>query len=424
MSREVAKVKITKRQETKVQPAKGQPGKEAGTKKAPRTQSRCPASGKCGGCRYIDVEYKKQLSLKQKKMEELLGRFGTVKPIVGMENPEHYRNKVHAVFHFDRKKGITSGIYKEGTHKVVSIDSCLLENEKADRIIVAIRNMLSSFKIRVYDEDTGYGLFRHVMVRTAHKTGQVMVILVCASPIFPSKNNFVKALLKQFPEISTVILNVNDKKTSMVLGTRNITLYGKGYIEDELCGKLYKLSPSSFYQINSVQTEKLYMKAMEYAGLSRKDVVIDAYCGIGTIGLTAADQVQKVIGVELNEDAVKDAVYNAKRNRIQNADFYCNDAGRFMVNMAERGEHADVVFMDPPRSGSTEAFLDSVMKLAPRKLVYVSCGPDTLARDLEYLVSKGKYVVKEITPYDLFPFTGHVESVVLMSKVYTQDGVK
>ena len=300
------------------------------------------------------------------------------------------------------------------------MDSCLLENEKADRIIVAIRNMLPSFKIRVYDEDTGYGLFRHVMVRTAHKTGQVMVILVCASPIFPSKNNFVKALLKQFPEISTVVLNVNDKKTSMVLGTRNITLYGKGYIEDELCGKLYKLSPSSFYQINSVQTEKLYMKAMEYAGLSRKDVVIDAYCGIGTIGLTAADQVQKVIGVELNEDAVKDAVYNAKRNRIQNADFYCNDAGRFMVNMAERGEHADVVFMDPPRSGSTEAFLDSVMKLAPRKLVYVSCGPDTLARDLAYLVSKGKYVVKEITPYDLFPFTGHVETVCLLSNTQSK----
>ena len=431
MSREVAKVKTTKRQEAKGQPTKGQPtkgqpakgqptkgqpGKEAGTKKASRTQSRCPASGKCGGCRYIDVEYKKQLSLKQKKMEELLGRFGTVKPIVGMENPEHYRNKVHAVFHFDRKKGITSGIYEEGTHKVVPVDSCLLENEKADRIIVAIRNMLPSFKIRVYDEDTGYGLFRHVMVRTAHKTGQVMVILVCASPIFPSKNNFVKALLKQFPEISTVVLNVNDKKTSMVLGARNITLYGKGYIEDELCGKLYKLSPSSFYQINSVQTEKLYQKAMEYAGLSRKDVVIDAYCGIGTIGLTAADQVQKVIGVELNEDAVKDAVYNAKRNRIQNADFYCNDAGRFMVNMAERGEHADVVFMDPPRSGSTEAFLDSVMKLAPRKLVYVSCGPDTLARDLAYLISKGKYEVREMTPYDLFPFTEHVETVCLLSK--------
>ena len=197
MSREVAKVKTTKRQEAKGQPTKGQPGKEAGTKKASRTQSRCPASGQCGGCRYIDVEYKKQLSLKQKKMEELLGRFGTVKPIVGMENPEHYRNKVHAVFHFDRKKGITSGIYEEGTHKVVPVDSCLLENEKADRIIVAIRNMLPSFKIRVYDEDTGYGLFRHVMVRTAHKTGQVMVILVCASPIFPSKNNFVKALLKQ-----------------------------------------------------------------------------------------------------------------------------------------------------------------------------------------------------------------------------------
>lgn len=381
-----------------------------------RKKTKCPVSKKCGACQYIDVAYEKQLSMKQKRMEELLGKFAKVKPIVGMEHPEHYRNKVHAVFSYDRKKGAVSGIYEEGTHKVVPVDSCLLENEKADEIIVAIRGMLQSFKIRVYDEDTGFGLLRHVMVRTAHKTGQIMVILVCSSPVFPSKNNFVKALLKKFPDISTIVLNVNEKSTSMVLGSRNITLYGKGFIEDELCGKMYKLSPTSFYQINSVQTEKMYMKAMEYAGLSRKDVVIDAYCGIGTIGLTAADKVKKVIGVELNKDAVKDAVQNAKRNKIENAEFYQNDAGKFMVQMAEQGEHADVVFMDPPRSGSTEEFLDCVMKLAPRKLVYISCGPDTLARDLEYLVKKGMYKVKEITPYDLFPFTSHVETVCLMSR--------
>lgn len=385
-------------------------------KKKEFKKSRCPMSKKCGGCSYIDMPYKKQLELKQKKMEELLGKYGKVMPIIGMEEPEHYRNKVHAVLQYDKKRGTVSGIYEEGTHKVVPVDSCFLENELADRIIVAVRKLLISFKIRVFDEDSGYGLVRHVMVRTAHKTGQVMVILVAVSPIFPSKNNFVKALRSQFPEISTVVLNVNPKATSMVLGDRNITLYGKGYIEDELCGKIYKLSPLSFYQVNSVQTEKLYGKAIAYAGLSRKDVVIDAYCGIGTIGLTAADHVKKVIGVELNKDAVKDAIINAKRNNIDNADFYQNDAGKFMVEMAEAGESADVVFMDPPRSGSTTEFLDSVMKLAPRKIVYVSCGPDTLARDLEYLRKKKMYEVKEITPVDMFPFTSHVETVVLMSK--------
>lgn len=390
--------------------------KNSGRNTKERRSSKCPVSNKCGGCQYIDMAYEKQLEKKQKQMEELLGKHAKVQPIVGMEQPMHYRNKVHAVFHFDKKKGAVSGIYEEGTHRVVPVDSCFLENERADEIIVAIRDMLQSFKIRIYDEDTGYGLLRHVMVRTAHKTGQIMVILVCASPVFPSKNNFVKALLKKFPEISTVVLNVNDKSTSMVLGSRNITLYGKGYIEDVLCGKIYKLSPSSFYQINSIQTEKLYQKAMEYAGLSRKDVVIDAYCGIGTIGLTAADKVQRVIGVELNNDAVKDAVQNAKRNQIENAEFYQNDAGKFMVQMAEQGEHADVVFMDPPRSGSTEEFLDSVMKLAPRKLVYISCGPNTLARDLEYLTKKGRYKVKEITPFDLFPFTNHTEVICLLFK--------
>ena len=203
----------------------------------------------------------------------------------------------HAVFSRKRNGEIVSGIYQEGTHKVVPVDACQIENEKADEIIVSVRKLLKSFKVKVYDEDTGYGLLRHVLVRTGYMTGQIMVVLVVSSPIFPSKNNFVKALRAQHPEISTVVLNVNDRKTSMVLGPRNITLYGKGYIEDRLCGCMFRISPTSFYQINPVQTEKLYKTAMMLARLNKRNVVVDAYCGIGTIGMVAAKTVKEVIGV-------------------------------------------------------------------------------------------------------------------------------
>lgn len=238
-----------------------------------------------------------------------------------------------------------------------------------------------------------------------------MVVLVCASPIFPSKNNFVKALRKLHPEITTVILNVNDKKTSMVLGERNITLYGKGFIEDTLCGCTFRLSPASFYQVNPVQTEKLYQKAIKMAKLQGEEKVIDAYCGIGTIGLIASSHVKEVISVELNKDAVKDAIINSKRNGIKNVRFYQGDAGKFMVNLAEQGKKVDVVFMDPPRAGSDEAFLSSVIKLAPEKVVYISCNPETLARDLKYLTKHG-YEAKSAVPVDMFGWTEHVETVV------------
>ena len=198
-----------------------------------KSKSRCPYSKKCGGCQLVDMPYDRQLKKKQQNLQELLGEFGKLEPIIGMENPDHYRNKVHAVFGEDRKHNIISGIYEEGTHRIVPVDSCLIENEKADAIIVSIRELLKSFKIRPYNEDTGYGLLRHVLIRTGHTTGQIMVVLVLASPIMPSKNNFVKALRKAHPQISTVVLNINDKHTSMVLGERNIVLYGKGYIEDE-----------------------------------------------------------------------------------------------------------------------------------------------------------------------------------------------
>lgn len=376
---------------------------------------KCPYAKKCGGCQYQGIAYEDQLKEKEKKVRKLMKDFGKPEPIIGMENPYHYRNKVHAVYHHQRNGEIISGIYQEGTHKVVPVTECQIENREADRVIQTIRRLAVSFKIKIYNEDSGYGLLRHVLVRTGRKTGEMMVVLVTASPVFPSKNNFVKALRKEHPQITTVVQNINDKNTNMVLGERNVVLYGKGYIEDELCGCRFRISPNSFYQVNPIQTEKLYQKGIELAGLTGKERVIDAYCGIGTIGLIAAPHAGEVIGVELNRDAVRDAVGNAKRNGIKNTRFYQGDAGKFMVAMAEEGEKADVVFMDPPRSGSDEEFMNSVVTMQPEKIVYISCNPETQVRDMKYLTKKG-YRVERICPVDMFPFTCHVETVVRLQR--------
>ncbi len=380
-----------------------------------RSKVDCPVYHRCGGCSLRHVSYEQQLKRKQDTVIQLVGQFGKVSPIIGMEHPYHYRNKVHATFGRLRNGTYISGVYEEGTHRIVPIESCLIEDEKADAIVGTIRGFLKSFKITTYDEDTGYGLLRHVMVRTGHKSGQIMVVLVLSSPILPSKNNFVKALRKEHPEITTIILNINDKQTSMVLGERQTVLYGKGYIEDELCGCTFRISPKSFYQVNPVQTEILYNKAIELAGLTGKETVIDAYCGIGTIGLIASKHAKEVIGVELNSDAIKDAIINAKQNGIKNVIFYNKDAGEFMVEQAQMEKKIDVVFMDPPRAGSDEAFLSSVVKLSPEKVVYISCNPETLATDLEYLVARG-YQAETIVPVDMFAWTGHVETVVALHR--------
>lgn len=375
----------------------------------------CKVAKKCGGCQYQGVPYEKQLSEKQKAVRQLMQPFCKTAEITGMQDPYHYRNKVHAVFARKKDGTIISGVYEEGTHRVVPVEACQIEDEKADAIINDIRGLLKSFKIKTYNEDTGYGLLRHVLIRRGFTTDEIMVVLVLGSPVMPSKNNFVKALRKLHPEITTVVLNVNDKRTSMVLGDRETTIYGKGYIEDVLCGLTFRISSKSFYQINPVQTEKLYGKAMELAGLTGKERVIDAYCGIGTIGMVAAKSAKEVIGVELNPDAVRDAIKNAKRNQMKNIRFYQDDAGRFMEKMAAKGEKADVVFMDPPRSGSTEQFMKSAVTLAPQKIVYISCDPQTQARDLKYLTKHG-YKAMGAYPYDMFPFTKHAENIVLLVK--------
>lgn len=375
----------------------------------------CPVSKKCGGCKWINKSYEEQLKIKEKWFRELMKPFCKPEPVIAMDSPMHYRNKVNATFGEDRKHNIISGIYEAGTHRIVPVDSCLIENEKADAIIVSIRDLLKSFKIRPYNEDTGYGLLRHVLIRTGHVTGQIMVVLVLASPVMPSKNNFVKALLKLHPEITTIVVNVNNRSTSMVLGDKEQVIYGKGYIEDVLCGKTFRISPKSFYQVNPAQTEKLYGKALEYAALKGTETVVDAYCGTGTIGMIASDKAGRVIGVELNGDAVKDARINAKNNGIKNIQFYQNDAGKFLVEMAEQQAKVDVVLMDPPRSGSSEEFLNSILRIKPQKVVYVSCNPETLVRDLKYLTKQG-YRVKKAVGVDMFPFTESLEAVVLLNR--------
>lgn len=377
----------------------------------------CPVSKKCGSCAYQGVPYAQQLKTKKKEVAKLLKPYCEVKGILGMEKPYEYRNKVHAVFGRMKNGTIISGTYEANSHRIVPIDTCMIENRKADEIIKSIRELAKSFKIKIYDEDTGYGLLRHVLVRVGHHSGQIMVVLVLADPVLPGKNNFVKALLKLHPEITTIVLNVNDKRTSMILGEREKVIYGKGYIEDTLCGLNFRISPKSFYQINTLQTEVLYKKAIKLAELSGKERVLDAYCGIGTIGMAAAAQAGSVIGVELNPDAVRDARANAKANGVKNIDFYQNDAGKFMVQLAEQeGKGAiDVVFMDPPRAGSDEAFMSSVVKLEPKKVIYVSCEPKTLARDLGYFQKHG-YQAKEAWAVDMFPWTSATECVCLLTK--------
>lgn len=376
----------------------------------------CKLASKCGGCQLQNMTYERQLQWKQGRAISLLGDFGHVEPIVRMKDPYHYRNKVQAAFGRLRSGKIISGVYQSGSHRIVPVDSCMIEDATADAIIVDIRSMLPKFKIWVYDEDTEVGFLRHVLVRRGFSSGQVMVVLVGASGMFPLKKQFTKALLELHPEITTLVLNINSKATNLVLGDREEVLYGKGYIEDTLCGLTFRISPRSFYQINPVQTEKLYNLAMEYAKLNSESSVIDAYCGIGTIGLAAAKKAGQVIGIELNKDAVRDAIVNAKANGLSNARFYAGDATEFLQAMAEEGRKADVVFMDPPRAGSTPVFIQSVAAMGPKRVVYISCNPETQARDLLEFAKNG-YQVRRICPVDMFPHTNHIETVVLLTRV-------
>ena len=379
-------------------------------------EQKCAVAKKCGGCDYINSSYEKHVKEKLDKANSLIKKYGKFDGIVSMSNPYHYRNKVSAVFGFENKK-IIAGTYEKNSHRVVDTKNCLIEDEKASSIIQTIKKMCVSFKIKAYDEDSGFGFLRHVLIRVGKKSGQIMVVLVTSNVIFPNKNAFVKVLRGEHPEITTIVQNVNNKNTSMILGDREIVMYGKGYITDELCGLTFKISPKSFYQVNREQTEKLYSQAIEYAGLQGDEVLLDAYSGIGTIGLIASKYVKEVISVELNKDAHKDAITNAKINNIKNVKFYNADATAFINDLAAAGEKIDVVILDPPRSGSTEEFIAAVGRLKPKKVVYVSCNPETLARDLEGF-KRQRYGFEKGMVFDCFCNTGHVEGVVLLTRVH------
>ncbi|MGN0594688.1 MAG: 23S rRNA (uracil(1939)-C(5))-methyltransferase RlmD, partial [Hominimerdicola sp.] len=362
----------------------------------------CNCFKRCGGCQ-LDKTYAEQLEWKQAKAERMLTKFcKDISPIIGMDKPYNYRNKVQTVYKINRSKQIISGVYQSSTRSLTAIDDCMLEDERATAIVKSLKKLMVSFKILPYNPETGRGLLRHTLIRTSRKTGQVMLVLVTASPIFPSKRNFVNAMLKLHPEITTIIQNICTDSIPLTLGRRNIVMYGSGKIQDILCECRFNISPESFYQVNPEQTEKLYNKVVEFAGIKEGDRVIDAYCGTGTIGIICAKNGADVAGVELNSSACRDAINNAKLNKLDNIRFYNEDAEDFMRNLAVSGEKADIVILDPPRAGATESFISATAALAPKKVVYVSCKIETLERDLK-IFKKAGYKAKKIQPVDMFP---------------------
>lgn len=374
----------------------------------------CPISRRCGGCRYKNAVYASTLRTKQQLLGRLLSRYGHLEKIVGCKEPLGYRNKVQAMFGTSGGKCV-SGVYQASERKLIPTDRCLLSNERADAIIRTVRELAPRFKLKPYDQRTRRGLLRHVLVRLSRSTGEVMVVLVTAKAELKCGISLANELCRRHSEITTVVHNINDTDTSLFLGDETHVLTGPGYITDKLCGLEFRISARSFYQVNPSQTEYLYTKAVELAHLCPTDRVLDAYCGTGTIGLCAAKYAKEVKGVEINADAVRDAIDNAKRNGIENASFVCDDAARLMTEMAERGESVDVVITDPPRAGCSREFLSSLSALAPKRVIYISCNPETLARDLAALTRCG-YKVNYMQGVDMFPFTEHIESLVCLQK--------
>ena len=367
---------------------------------------------KCGGCPLLALLYREQLAKKQARLQELLGGFAPVKAVQGMAEPLHYRNKAIASFATQRGK-LVCGLYAEGTHRVLPGADCLLQEEILNKTLAAVLDAARACRWTAYDEDRGTGLLRHTVLRSSGG-GKVLVTLVTPGPDLPGSKNFCTALRKKAPWVVSIVQNINPTRSSAVLGSREKTLYGPGFVLDTLCGTQFAISSRSFYQVNRTQTEVLYKKALELAKLTGRETVIDAYCGIGTIGLCAAPRAKQVIGVERNPAAVKDAAANARRNKIANARFVCADATEWMAAAAGEGLHPDVVFLDPPRAGSTPECIAAVNKMKPRRIVYVSCDPETLARDVAAFTRLGWRAAK-FCPVDLFPQTKLVETVVLLS---------
>lgn len=375
---------------------------------------KCSVYKKCGGCQLQNMTYEEQLHFKEVKVIGLLGEYGHVHDISGMYYPLHYRNKVSAAFADAGGKAV-SGIWQSSTGRIVKNDQCMIEDKISAEIIVTIRKLLNELKIPAVKRPSNTGFLRSVLVRRGFSTGQILVALTSVSPIFPKRNIFVSRLLDIHPEITTIVHNVNTSEAEFIYSGKEHILHGDGFITDKILGKTFKITASSFYQINALQTEKLYSKAIKLAGLTGTETVVDAYCGIGTIGLCASSKAGSVIGVETNRVSVKNAIANAKHNKINNARFFCADAAQFLSEMALEGKKCDVLFMDPTRAGSTAEFIASAAALSPRRIVYISCNPETQSRDLAVFQRYG-YYTDDIYPFDMFPFTSHVETVCLLSK--------
>lgn len=377
-----------------------------------RIVPKCKTSTSCGGCVFQNLDYKKQIDLKRDLVNNNLKNIAKtdkkVENFISMNDPYYYRNKVQVPFQYDKQHRLIYGFYKSKTHDVVYNPDCVIEDKRANKILADLRNLFISFNIEPYNEDTRKGFIRHVLIKTSYYYDEIMVVLITNEIEFKNKNNFVKELIKLNPSIVTIIQNVNKRDTNVILGEKEIILYGKGYIKDKLLNTDFLISSKSFYQTNPIQTEKLYSLAIKKANLNKNDVVLDCYCGIGTISLIVSKYVKEVTGVEIVKDAIKDANNNKKLNNIKNVNFICMDAKDYIVE-----NKFDVIFVDPPRKGLEKELIDRILKLNIKKIIYISCDPGTLSRDLNLL--KDKYQIDTIDCVDMFPFSFHIETVCSLS---------
>lgn len=384
-----------------------------------RVEPFCPAYKRCGGCSLQHMSYEKTLAFKRQVVIDNLTRIGgltgiEVKPTIGMQDPLRYRNKAQYPVGIG-KTGPVAGFFARHSHEIIDSKTCDIQHPANDLARDAVMEFIRAYRISIYNEESNRGLIRHVVTRVGFHTGEVMVIIVSASPSIPKIDRLVDILKGRIQNLKSIILNINDKRGNVIVGEKNITLYGKDFILDKLGDLTFEISPLSFYQTNSIQTEILYDKAIEYANLKGNETVFDLYCGIGTITLFAAQKAKRVIGVEVVAEAVESAKRNAERNGINNTEFYCGEVEKAVPELNEQGIKADVVFIDPPRKGCDEALLNTLVEVSPKQIIYVSCNPSTLARDLKYLCAYG-YEVKDVQPVDMFPWTEHVECVVRIQR--------
>ena len=393
-----------------------------------RVEPLCPVARQCGGCQIQAMSYEAQLAFKTRKVESNLKRIGKfeeipMESIIGMEDPFHYRNKAQFPFGKNRDGKIITGFYAGRTHSIIENTSCHLGKEVNEEILEKILAWMNAFHVEPYNEATGKGLMRHSLIRCGFRTGEIMVCLVINGRKIPGEEALVDSL-KIIPGMTSISLNVNKEKTNVILGREVINLWGRPYIEDYIGEVKYQISPLSFFQVNPVQTERLYGKALEYAGLTGEETVWDLYCGIGTISLFLARKARKVYGVEIIPDAIEDARRNASLNGFTNTEFYVGKAEEVLPEKYEKeGVRADVIVVDPPRKGCDETLLSTMVKMQPERIVYVSCDSATLARDLRYLCDNG-YELKRVCPADMFPQTVHVETVVLLSQQKPDDTIE